>query len=42
MKCRQLGDVIYNTINLKKIEEIIKRMEEFALEVAIVDYQKSI
>ncbi len=41
MKCRQCGDVVYNTKILKKIEEIIKRMEEFASEVAIVDYQKS-
>ncbi len=41
MKCRQCGDVVYNTKILKKIEEIIRRMEEFASEVAIVDYQKS-
>ena len=41
MKCRQCGDVVYNTKILKKIEEIIGRIESMASEVAIVDYQKS-
>ena len=41
MKCRQCGDVVYNTNILKKIEEIIRRIESMASEVAIIDYQKS-
>jgi len=41
MKCRQCGDVVYNTKILKKIEEIMGRLNEFASEVAIVDYQRS-
>ena len=41
MKCRQCGDVVYNTNILKKIEKIIRRIESMASEVAIVDYQKS-
>ncbi len=41
MKCRQCGDVIYNTKILKRIEEMVGKIESISSEVAIVDYQKS-
>ena len=41
MKCRQCGEVLYQTDILKKIEEIVKKAEGFATEVMIVDYNRA-
>ncbi len=41
IKCRQCGEVLYQTDILKKIEEIVKKAEGFATEVMIVDYNRA-
>lgn len=41
VKCKQCGDVLYNTDILEKIDDIIAKAKKMASEVAIVDYSKA-
>lgn len=40
VKCRQCGEVLYNTETLEKVERIATMAEKMASEVSIVDYAK--
>lgn len=40
VKCKQCGDVLYNTDVLEKIDHIAAMAEKMASEVSIIDYTK--
>lgn len=40
IKCRQCGEVLYNTETLEKIDRISVMAENMASEVSIIDYAK--
>ena len=37
-KCKQCGEVVYNAIVVKRLEQITKQLEQALTEIAVVNY----